>query len=117
MLEATIALAVIALVAGTFLWTGPQQARATATVFRQAQALRAAESVLEHAQVEELVAGRRDVALAEGDAPPGARAERTSREIEPGLWEVTSVVRWDEPGEVAPREARLVTWVARERGR
>ncbi len=114
MLEATIALAVIAAVAGAFLWSGPRQVRATAAEFRATVARRLAEGVLEETPRDAITTGERVVALRAGSALPDATAQRSVREVEPGLLEVTALVRWREPGESTPRETRLVTWMAQD---
>ena len=114
-IEAVIALTVIALVAGALLAAGPVQIRGAADAFRDAAALRLAEADLEHAAAapETLRAGvsaPRTVASPALDAPT---VERHVRERAPGLLAVRTVVRWSEPGGVA-RELALETLVARE---
>ena len=114
MLESTIALAIVGLVASTFLWSGPETARGTAAAFRASAAHRLAGGVLERAGDGPLSEGQTTLAVPEDSPIAGAELVRTVREREPGLYEVEALVRWQEPGETAPRSSRLVTMIARE---
>ena len=115
LLETTIALAVVGVVATTMMWSGPQQIKATGTAFRAAAARRAARSVLETTQQSDLVAGEHVVELNPSSPLDAANATRNGRSVDTGLWEVEAIVRWREPGEATARESRLVTWIAGER--
>ena len=115
-LEATIALTVVGLVATAFVSTGPAQIRASSTAFRAAAARRLASSVLEETPRHRLTEGATDVDIT-CDALPEARAERHVRALEPGLYEVEAVVTWYEPGDATPRTERLVTLRATEEPR
>jgi len=114
LLESTIALAVVAMVAGTFLWGAPDQVRATSAAFRASAAHRIATGVLETAGTATLTPGTVDLPVPPASLLSGAEVTRVVREREPGLLEVEAIVRWSEPGESDPRESRLVTLVAVE---
>jgi len=119
-LEATIALALIALAAGLAAATLPAETRFAAASLRETAARRAATSLLEQAGARrgELRPGESAVALDPVlretlDTP---RARRTVLEVEPGLLEIDVRVEWSEPGgETA--HVDLVTRLAREAGR
>jgi len=117
MLEATIALVLIAVVATSLVGSGPRQVRATATAFRAAAARRVAESVLETVPRTAPAAGSTAVPVATDVPLSDVSATRHVRRIDDGLWEVEAVVSWHEPGEGTPRTARLVTWIAAEDAR